>query len=366
MATRALLKRDHGHNLFYEKVTTNNRIIQVYVVLLKTAMRNPATTVIGALVVFFVSVFIVTAISVNALREVDQDTFSVYVTMPTGSTLESTDIVVRELESRIPEVKEIQDYSSRIQEEEAVITIKLKEDYFKIAKREIAEIKTDVENRLTNIRNAEISLTQPTSSRGLGGGGMGGAGGMAGNFGRFLGIGTNQERIVIKGQDFNVMRGVAEDLRYFIDELESVSSVNVSVGSNRPEVHLLFNQQLMTEYGVTLNNISGELSSFGREFSSGVTFKQGTEEYDIILKEKGADEEDRDKTIDDLRSLKINSSSGVYDLQDVAEIIYSSGMANITRINQEKQIEVNYRFASEAEHSKDLLTAYRMEIDDVV
>ena len=366
MATRALLKRDHGHNLFYEKVTTNNRIIQVYVVLLKTAMRNPATTVIGALVVFFVSVFIVTAISVNALREVDQDTFSVYVTMPTGSTLESTDIVVRELESRIPEVKEIQDYSSRIQEEEAVITIKLKEDYFKIAKREIAEIKTDVENRLTNIRNAEISLTQPTSSRGLGGGGMGGAGGMAGNFGRFLGIGTNQERIVIKGQDFNVMRGVAEDLRYFIDELESVSSVNVSVGSNRPEVHLLFNQQLMTEYGVTLNNISGELSSFGREFSSGVTFKQGTEEYDIILKEKGADEEDRDKTIDDLRSLKINSSSGVYDLQDVAEIIYSSGMANITRINQEKQIEVNYRFASEAEQSKELLTAYRMEIDDVV
>lgn len=181
-----------------------------------------------------------------------------------------------------------------------------------------------------------------------------------------MGIGTNQERIVIKGQDFNVMRGVAEDLRYFIDELESVSSVNVSVGSNRPEVHLLFNQQLMTEYGVTLNNISGELSSFGREFSSGVTFKQGTEEYDIILKEKGADEEDRDKTIDDLRSLKINSSSGVYDLQDVAEIIYSSGMANITRINQEKQIEVNYRFASEAEQSKDLLTAYRMEIDDVV
>ena len=123
MATRALLKRDHGHNLFYEKVTTNNRIIQVYVVLLKTAMRNPAATVIGALVVFFVSVFIVNAISVNALREVDQDTFSVYVTMPTGSTLESTDIVVRELESRIPEVKEIQDYSSRIQEEEAVITI---------------------------------------------------------------------------------------------------------------------------------------------------------------------------------------------------------------------------------------------------
>ncbi len=366
MAAHLLLKGDRSHNLFYEKVTTNSRIIQVYVVLLKTAMRNPATTVIGALVVFFISVFIVTAVSVNSLREVDQDSFSVYVTMPTGSTLEATDIVVREMENRLPEVQEIKDYSSRVQEEEAVVTITLKEDFDKIAKREIAEIKTDVENRVKNIRNAEISLSQPTSSQGFGGG-MGGGGAMGGDFSRFMGIGTNQERIVIKGQDFNVMRGVAEDLRYFIDDLESVSSVNVSVGSNRPEVHLLFNQRLMTEYGVTLNNISGELGSFSREFSSGVTFKQGTEEYDIILKEKGADEEEGDKTIDDLRSLKISNSSGaVYDLQDLAEIIYASGMANITRINQEKQIEVNYRFAAEAEQSKDLLTAYRMEIDDVV
>ncbi len=366
MAAHLLLKRKQSHNIFYEKVTTNNRIIQVYVVLLKQAMRNPAGTVVGALVVFFISIFIVLAISVNSLREVDQDTFSVYVTMPTGSTLEATDIVVRELESRLPAVSEIKDFTSRIQEEEAVVAITLKEDFEKIAKREVAEIKTDVESRVTNIQNAEVSLTQPTSSQSFrGGGGM--AGGVGGDFGRFMGIGSNQERIVIKGQDFNVMRGVAEDLRYFIDNLESVSSVNVSVGTNRPEIHLLFNQRLMTEYNVSLSNIASELASFSREFSSGVTFKQGTEEYDIILKEKGVDEEDREKSIDDLRALKISNNQGaVYDLQDIAEIIYASGMANITRINQEKQIEVNYRFASEAEDSKDLLSAYRMEIDDVV
>nr|MBP7504340.1 efflux RND transporter permease subunit [Prolixibacteraceae bacterium] len=138
--------------------------------------------------------------------------------------------------------------------------------------------------------------------------------------------------------------------------------------SHRREIHLLFNQRLMTEYNVSLSNIAGELASFSREFSSGVTFKQGTDEYDIILKEKGAEEEEEaDKTIDDLRALKISNNQGaVYDLQDIAEIVYASGMANITRINQEKQIEVNYRFASEAEDSKDLLAAYRMEIDDIV
>jgi ABC-type multidrug transport system ATPase subunit len=117
---------------------------------------------------------------------------------------------------------------------------------------------------------------------------------------------------------------------------------------------------------VTLNNISGELGSFSREYSSGVTFKQGTEEYDIVIKEKGA-EEDAEKTVDELRSLKIRNNQGaVFDLQDLAEIIYASGRASITRVNQEKQIRLNYRFAAEAEQSKELLTAYRMEIDDIV
>ncbi|MBN1820384.1 MAG: efflux RND transporter permease subunit, partial [Prolixibacteraceae bacterium] len=38
----------------------------------------------------------------------------------------------------------------------------------------------------------------------------------------------------------------------------------------------------------------------------------------------------------------------------------------IDRVNQEKQIEVTYRFVDEAEQSKDLLEAYRLEIDDIV
>jgi multidrug efflux pump subunit AcrB/ABC-type multidrug transport system ATPase subunit len=365
MAAHIMLKGKSSHNIFYEKVTTNNRIIQIYIVLLKASMRKPARTVIGALILFFVSIFVVLALSVSNLREVEQDRFPVYVTMPTGSTLESTDLVVTEIESRLAGVEEIKDIVSNIQQEEAIINIVLKEDFEKLAKRKVADIKSDVESRSRGIRNAEVSLTQPASSQSFRGGGGGMAGGMS-SFGRFLGIGSNQEQVIIKGQDFQVMRGVAEDLRYFIENLESVRSANVSVGSNRPEVHLLFNQMLMTQNNVTLNNIASELGSFSRELSSGATFKQGTEEYDIILKEKGA-EENRDKTIDDLRRMKVNNNQGgVFDLADLSEIIYARGMANITRVNQEKQIVLNYRFAAEAEQSKDLLTAYRLEIDEIV
>ena len=61
-----------------------------------------------------------------------------------------------------------------------------------------------------------------------------------------------------------------------------------------------------------------------------------------------------------------SGQGATYDLQDVAELIYADGMASINRVNQEKQIELNYRFVQEAESSKDLLEAYRIEIDEII
>ena len=366
MLAHLLLKGKTSHNIFYEKVTTNNRIIQIYVLLLKSSMRNPAATVVGAVVLFFITIFIVLAININILEEVEETRFSIYVTMSTGSTLEATDLVVAEIENRLEEIAEKEDVISNIQAEEAIITVILQEDYENINDRNIAEIKSQAEGLIQNIARAEVSLTAPASSARFRGSSGGGAG--IENFSRFLGIGTNRERIVIKGEDFELMRGVAEDLQYYVENLESIRSVSLSVGSRRPELHLYFNQLLLTEYGLTLNNIASELGSFSREFSSGINFKQGNEEFDILIKEKLTEEEEEsEKDVDDLRRVQLNNGQGaVYELQDIADIVYSFGMASINRINQEKQIQLFYRFAPEAEQSKNLLEAYRLEIDEVV
>ncbi len=369
MAAHLMLRRKQQHNIFYERVTTNNRIIQIYILLLKASMRGPGRTVIGAIVVFFLTVFIVLAISVNNLSEVEEEQFSVYVTMPTGATLESTDQVVAEVESRLEEIAEKKDLISKIEEEEAILTFILDEDYKDIDDRTIAEIKKDVQERVKNMSQAEISLEASASSSSFRGGGGGGRSGTQG-FQSFMGIGSNQERIVIKGENFDVMKGVAEDLLYYIEDLESINRANVNVANNRPEVHLYFNQLLLTEFGITLANITSELGTFTREFTAGVNFNQGNEEYGIVIKEKlpeGVDEEDTEKGIDDLRRLQIRSNQGsTHDLQDISELVYADGMASITRVNQEKQIELTYSFGDDAESSKDLLEAYRLEIDDVI
>lgn len=368
MASYALLRLKVAKNIFYEKVTTNLRMVQVYLVLLKTTMRFPAATIIGGIILFFLAVFISLAVSVSSLREVENTQIQLYVTMPSGSSLETTDKTVQEVEKKLEDLPEKQDVISKIQEEEAIVTVKLKEDYEKINDRTFAEIKNDISKRTTGIKASSISFEQTQGSRSF----QGGSRNMMGNFQKMMGIGTDEEKIVLKGQDFSRLQSVGEDLRYFLQQMESIRSVNLSISDNRPEVHLYFNPLLMTEYNITLNNVMSELNSFQKEITTNIEFKQGVDQYDIIitqdeLKEKENSKEQTDRTMDELKRLEVtDSQGGIHDLQDFTNIVYASGLSGINRVNQEKLVEVNYRFVSEASDSKELLASYRDEVDELV
>jgi len=366
MASYALLKKRVAKNIFFEKVTTNLRMVQIYLVFLKSAMRNPAATIIGGIALFFLAVFVSLAVSISSLQEVETKEINLYVTMPSGSSLETTDNTIQEIEKKLEDLAEKQDVISKIEEEQATVTIKLKDKFQDIADRTFAQIKSDINDRTKGIKASSISFTQTQNTRSF----QGGSRNMMGNFQKMLGIGTNEEKIVLKGQDFQKLRAVAEDLKYFVDQMESVQSVNLNISDNRPEVHLYFNPLLMTEYSITLSNILSELNSFSKEITTNIQFKQGVDDYDIIITQNTPEDIEKKKTdrnMEELRHLQVSDASGgVHELQDFTNIVYASGLSGINRVNQEKQIELTYRFVSEASSSNDLLAAYRYQIDELV
>lgn len=375
MATYTVLRRKRKvDTVFYEKVSVTQRPVQIYLVLLKTCMRNPGVTIFGAVILLFVSLILSISLNIQDRKEVENDRFSIYVTMPTGSTLENADQVVRVIEERLAEFPEKQDLISRIRETDAELTFVLKEDYQKIRKRKISDIKSDVQTRLRAINGAEISLSSP--SGGGQGGAFGGGSDMSGmgSFMRLLGMGENRERIVIKGSDFDRMQRVAEDFRYYLDEQEFIRNTRVSYNRRQPEIRLGFDPILLTSFDISRQNISSGLASLNPEMSSGTSFKVGEDTYDIIIRnrenrtEKELEaEKKQDKTVDDLREVRIpNASGGLHRLEDIATIDYGRGRARITRVNQDKQIELFYSFSRDVEDSKDLLEGYRSDIDQLV
>lgn len=353
----------------FKKLSIHNRVIQAYYMTLKASMRNPAGTIIGSLAVFFVALLVSLTLSVNTTREVDTPSFRLSVTMPSGTTLEKADAIVNEIEGRLQDVPEKQDIISRITETSATVTVNLPENWEKITDRELPEIKNDIYERVRNLRTANITMSEMSSSGGFSGGGGGGGGTNPGaGFMNLLGVGSQSESVLIKGRDFDMMKLVADDLKAILDELDNIRSSSVNVRENVPEVHLQFDMENILANNMTLNSVSSALGTFGREYSSGATFRQGTEEYDIILKYDIPEEiADRRKTIDDLRALRVEGSgNNIREMSDLAEIVFSRGMGNIQRENQEKKITLTYSFNPEINESKDFLESARLEIDQIV
>jgi len=353
----------------YQKVSLDNRGIRFYLFLLKAALRNPAPTIILILVLFFVTILASMSVSVNQLSELETKQIQLYFTMPTGSTLKSTDEVVAGIETKLAEIEEIEDIVSNIEEEEAMVTLILHEDYRDINKRSFGDIQSDVDEIIDDHPIADISFNASEGGGGSRMTGEGGAGGMAG-FEKLMGIGEDEEYLLLKGQDFNLMVEVGEALESNIEELDNIDWVWFSIRDNQPEVHLDFNTMLMTDYNVTLPQVLGELNTFQNEVSSGVTFIQGTEEYDIVIKydESLLEDATEDKSMDDLRSLEIPDAEDLshYELESFTDIFYARGMRDISRVNQEKMIEIRYGYNDDVYDSKELLEYSREEIQNVI
>ena len=366
------------NNIFYQR-SLSSSVLSIYLVFLKTCMRNPGVTIFGAIILLFVTLILSITLNVQGMKEVNTDRINVYVTMQTGSTLDNADKLVRVIEERLDSFPGRKELISRINEKSAVLTLTFTDDFVKKGGDKMAEQKASIQSTLSNIQGAEISVDEAAGGSGGGGGGSAMAG--LGNFMRLLGIGDNRERIVIKGADFDVMQLVAEDLRYYLDEQEFIRHSRVSYNRRQPEIHLDFDPILLTSYEITRTNISSGLAALNPEYSSGTSFKIGEDTYDIIIRndipeeeqeleeaeEENTDTARKEKTVGDLRRVQIqNANGGLHNLQDLASVNYGRGRSRIMRVNQDKQIEVFYNFSKDVESSKDLLQGYRSDIDQLV
>ncbi len=368
MTTYVILKSKKGKSVFYESISINERPVQIYTVILKTSLRNPGYTITGAVVALICTLMLALSINNDSNRQVSSNRINATITMPTGSTLENTDNFVKSLEARLDSFPEKEDVTCRIQEEEASISITLLDDYEKIAGRSISTILTDVRKRM-NI-NENIYITVSAGSSGNSGNSASAA---LNGFMSLLGIGDNSEKIIVKGSDYETMVLVANDLRYYIQQMEFIASSNTTFSGRQREIQLGFDPILLSSYDISRQNITSGLSSMNKELSTGTTLKLGEDEYDIVIKDDLTEEEEeklaqqRNKTVDDLRQVMIpDANSGLHQLQQIASVKYSRGTAEVKRVNRDREITISYTITQSEDLPKDVLEGYQSQVDQLV
>ncbi|MBN1790204.1 MAG: efflux RND transporter permease subunit [Bacteroidales bacterium] len=363
MITHTILKHRGGNQAeSFSAIAFHNRLIQVYRVILKTCMRNPAGTALGALGVFFATLLISLGLSFIKSQEPEIIELALYVTMPGGTTLDNTDLLVADAEKRLENLKEKKDIISQIYEEEAQITIVLEKEYREVRNYSVPKIKQEIMNSLSGLEPGSFSWEPPASARRFGGEGGDMDGGMEG----ILGIGSEAEKVIIKGEDYEQLVTQANLVKYYLTQQQSVEMVNINIPSARPEVLLNFDKQIMALYDIQAATVLTELGSFPQEFSSGVQFKQGTEEYDIQIRTETPTEQ-TERNLGDLKKLTVKGRNDAqFELQNISTFSITEGAPTIKRVNQAKQLEVEYTFIRQVRDDKDLLTTSRLEVESLL
>ena len=370
MGINYLLKRK-PEDVNFNNLSIHNRLLQIYISILKMALRKPAQVIFVSLIILFVTVVFTQTLSLNTLKEVESDTFIITVTTPSGATLESMDNLIRNYEEGLLAIEEVQEFTSTVTVNEnssSGLSVKLKENYKKINRRSMVQLRDELQNLAKRVNLTDITITSSAS-----GGGNDNLFSSSGNQNllRSMGQGVQQERIVIKGEDFEEMTSFGEHLKYQLDELENVNSSNLSASTPNREAKIYFDQYLMGVNNLTPRQAGSALSTSGPQTSiSGSTFKTEDAEYQIVIQDNTYDENDRNTqttSLEDLRNTYIPAANdALIALQDVSQIKLEPGTGNINRLNQVKDLNLSYRFVSDINESRTLLEVAREEIDELV
>ena len=361
VVTWRLAARRSGAGLAFRSVSQRQRTVQVYSLLLKSCLRFPARTVVLAVAGFFVTLAVSLGLSGGGAPPVELDRFDVYARLPGGATLEMADGLALAMDERLAKVEELEERRIEVRTDLLRLDLRLREDFREIAGRGMGGVRDEVGEQL---REAFPALWFTFDApRGAGGFRGGGGGGMGGAFARLLGIGGGGDHLLLRGRDMELLRRVADDLRFNLERLTAVQYAWVAEETPQPEISLILDRAALKHHGVTEEAVSGELAGFQTQVSSPARVRRGPEEVQVLLRSA----EPGERRIEDLRRVRVPAEGGgSVPLSRLADLVHTSGRARVERVNQEKELEVSYRFQEEVSGSAGLLAEARSAVDELV
>jgi HAE1 family hydrophobic/amphiphilic exporter-1 len=250
------------------------------------------------------------------MPKTDQGSISVYVQLPKNTKTEKTDTIVKEVESSLYDIPEMELIYSSVSDNSGTITLELVD--LDQRDRSVTEVAEEIRNKVADIPGADINVVAQTS--------------MMGRKGR----GGSEIEVTIKGSGLDTLMELSQKVLTEVKATEGTRNIAVSLEDSRPEFQIITDEKLAKELGFT----RAEIASVVKTALAGSTVAQYTddgEEYDILLKLKDS----QTNSINKLKNILLTSSSGVVvPLSQIVEIESAKGPNEIERENQEKIVTV--------------------------
>ncbi|WP_017756478.1 efflux RND transporter permease subunit [Calidifontibacillus oryziterrae] len=299
------------------------RFYDFYKKTLDWALRHRKTTVGVTILLLIGSLTLTPFLGAEAIPASDQGQLQITFETPSGTTLEETNDIANQIAERMEPYKEILETNylsigaSHVGGQGNTNFGNFQIQLVKKSERDLTtdEFVNELSKAVEDIAGAEIKVAE--MSAGLSSG--------------------KPISISIQGAEQDILEEIAEQITWVVEDVEGTTNVESSISEGRPEIRVEVNKDVAAQYGVTYQQVMSEVE-VGFNGRLATVFREDGSEYDVrvILPE-----EERVK-ISDLENMFMQTPNGtLLPLSAVAELKQLQGPAQITRENQQRQINVS-------------------------
>jgi len=307
-----------------------NRRLPEYRKMVVMAVRHPWWVLLFAVIFIGVGVLGYFTLGSELFPSTDESAFRIDVTLPPGSTLNTTDAFAEDIEAILDQRIEITSYSTSVGSSgfmgmpgaagvsnQASIRAEVDPAYTRVIEEVIQEVR-DAANALPQEAVIAFSVETLLEAAGL----------------------ETSLDLVVSGSDLDMVIAITEEAVDVLEKQAMFTDVGSSLEESRPEVHIRLDHNQALQKGVTLVQVATAV----RQALEGIPVSRIETDIGILNIVLGYEKTDIN-TIEDLGRIGFYSPSGEFlHLDEVAELTEAFGPQSIPRENQQVvgQIKIQY------------------------
>ncbi|WP_299759161.1 efflux RND transporter permease subunit [uncultured Pontibacter sp.] len=303
-----------------------DRIIDGFIAALKWAFNHKFITLALTFVLLIASFMLVPFgfIGSEFIPAGDRGEVSLQLELPKNATVEQTNLATKQVEAFLqskPEVKRIfttvgtttsaqAGQNTAYKSDVSVTLVDVKERDFSTDQFS-RQAKADIESKFPDVEVTPVPV------------------GLVGNSQAPI-------QIIVSGSSLDSVMAFSEKLMAITESIQGTADVDMSVEGGNPEIEVVVDRDKMANVGLSLENVGASMQ-LAFSGNSDVTFRSGTEDYDINIR---LDEFDR-RSVTDIGNLPfVNNQGQLVRLAQFADIRQSTGPSQLERYNRVTSVKV--------------------------
>ncbi len=273
--------------------------------------RRRFTIILIAVALFLVAIYVYGKIGKEYMGTTEQNRFTIFIELPTGAKLDSSDEVVREVEALLKEIPEVKDFTARVEAWSSKVYVNLVG--LEERKRSVGEIIDSLRPKVARLQPAFIYFEEEQE------------------------VGTKEIILNIFGYDYDILREIAIAMTTRMGRIPFFTDTKIRMREGRPELDLRVDKQKGAQFGYTTKDIADMVHAKVRGVRATLYHTKAKEVETIVRMQ----EKDR-RTVKDIHALTVTRvGDDRVALDQVVAFEYGLGPSEIWRKNRARMIQVS-------------------------